>query len=407
MRETLESSRAKDDAISAALEGIPDIGADWTPPGQAEIRHVDESDGDGHLESASTETSPQAKAADKSPVTRAVESPADPKIAPASTFEAPKNWGEDARKAFALSPADAQKAWLDMQKKSEAGFTRYSQEMAPIRKEYEQFKNELAPYAAEIQQAGMTPGQAFAFMAQERQAFNQQPDRFLVPVIQRLGPERGAALLKAVIEGAGIRQEQIFGSQPQQPQQEDSIWVDPRVLQLEQRFQNETSTLQQKLQQLEYANQLRQHQEQQARQQWEHAQRQQHEHQLNTIENDLVNLLGSADEAGNPKYPDFDDIQDELIELLETPRFKAMPVSPEKFDKAYRQVMRGRDDYFDKQVQAEASRRAAETQQQKAVQKAAAAATRKPGPGSQGQVRQGPMTANAAIAKAFEDLGIN
>lgn len=408
--ETSAEVTARHDAISKALEGIPEFGDDFKLPGQAaQEEAADTPSGDAQTDDASTATLSRDEKgkfakAEKSPSERPVEAPADPEAAKATTYEAPKNWSADRRTAFAQLPEPAQKLLLDVHKESSAGFTKYAQDVAPAKKLADSVSKAFEPYRGELTRNGLDEAGALAHLIQEREQFNRDPVAFLTPLLQRSGDP--VPFVRALIEKTGLTQEKLFGAaKPVTQEDPGNAWADPGVLEIRQQL----TPLQQKLTSLEQLIASEQQKAQTAERARQAEQEQQRQRELEATENDLSTIIGSADDAGNPKYPHFDAVEDTIARLLQTdPSLSDMPNSKlaEKFDLAYRRAVRLHDDLYQQETEAEFQRRMAAAQKQKTVQKAAVAATRKGSPGSAGGVSPGPMSSREAISKAFGDLGI-
>ena len=417
--ETSEEVTARHDAINKALEGIPEFGDDFKPQGQAAEPVTNNPAGDAPQDSASTDAtgsdaSPagddKSKSQSKSQSERPLDGSRDEKAAEATTFEAPKNWSKERRDAFAHMPAPAQKLLLDVHKEASAGFTKYAQQAAPARQMAEGVSRLFEPHRTEMQAAGVDEIGALQHLIHERTEFQRDPVGFLVPVAQQMGNGDPVPFVRALIEKAGITPQQLFGgavppAQQQHPAEDQNLWVDPAVNALQQQ-------LSQQNQQLTSLTQHFRNQQQQAQQQAQFREiqaQQAREREQQTIEASLGELIESADDAGNPKYPHFDMVQDTIERLLLTdPAISAMPNTrlAEKFDRAYRLAVRLHDDLYEQETSAAFDKRLAAARAQDEAQKARTAATRKGGLGSHAPVAQAALSRQDAITKAFGDLGI-
>ena len=420
--ETDSSVSARHNAISKALEGIPEFGDDFKLPGQGAPESVAEEPAkDASPEVAATETpakdaNPDAgKSTDVEDVASksASEGQQDTKASESSEakFEAPKNWPKERKQAFADLPDAAKKLILETHKDSTVGFNKFAETTAASRKTGEAVSEIFKPYRDELTKAGVDEPAAIRQLVQEREAFNKDPIGFLAPIAARAGNGDPAAFVKALIEKTGLTQERLFGGQTQATAtpEDPNVWVDPALVQFKTEIGQKLSPLEKQLQSL---TQFIESEKQRVERENSDRQRSAHEteqRELETAATELSTIIASEDDAGNLKYPYYDQLEDDIIRLLNMdPQLAAIPASErgKKFDLAYKKAIRLNDDLFQREQDAEFARRMSEQQKAKTVEKAAVAATRKGSPGSNGSVKSGPMSSRDAINKAFGDLGI-
>lgn len=162
---------------------------------------MSESDFRGALEATYNEMSGESKEEPEAvePVAPAVEQisesdQAQPAVAQTQVIpeplQAPMDWSESAKAAFAKAPAEIQAAMLERSKEMQADYTRKTQETARLRKHYEAVDQVLAPHAEYLAKQGTSPAQAIESLMRAQIALDSDP----ASVILHLAQEKGLNL---------------------------------------------------------------------------------------------------------------------------------------------------------------------------------------------------------------------
>ena len=285
------------------------------------------------------EPAPSVKAEDQPRVgedaKQAAEDPAEAKKdgeakPDAKTFEAPHHWPEADKQAFAGLPQEAQAIIRRLARDLEAGHTRKSQELGSKAK-YAEVVSSLIDDATrqELAQAGANDLQYFQFLHQLQKNARSNGPGYIRWAMQQL---------RVTPEQLGIAAPQPAGPPPEPTL--DEVLADPNVKRLE----------------AELAQLKGQWGEHQAAQQRAIQHRQAYERQ------GLVNLAnsfrGALDDAGQLRFPHFDQVHRQMGALMETDHQLAqMPDGPEKMQAAYDMAVWARPDLRQSFVEAEAAKR--------------------------------------------------
>lgn len=146
---------------------------------------------------AKAESAPEPAETEAAPVS--AEEPAKPDVekdkpAAEKAIEAPANWSETDKAAFKGLPPDAQNFLLKRHTAMETDYTRKTQEIASIRREYEPIAQIFAPHAEAMKQSGYTPAtlvQAWANVERELQQ------------------GRGIGVVKSLVDGYKMDRQQV------------------------------------------------------------------------------------------------------------------------------------------------------------------------------------------------------
>lgn len=163
---------------------------------------------------------------------------------------------------------------LDAYKSMQGDYTRKTQEIAQQRRQFEQYQQIIQPFAQHWQRAGMAPEAGLQQILAWAQHVSSNPRHGLVELAKTYG----------------VNLQELIEEQP---------FVDPTV-----------AALQQKIGQLEQHLHSQQMQAQQAQQ----AQ----------ILEQIKAFEAAQDETGNPKYPYFQDVGQEMIALLSSGHFQTL-----------------------------------------------------------------------------------
>lgn len=380
-RDSAASNGSMDDAIAAALAGMPD-----NDEPTAEANQAPES----VAQDAETEEA----------VTDETQGQADPAPSQEDQLDAPKSWPKDRQEAFKTLPDAAKRILLDRDREFSDGIRKKGEENADHRKRSDALVEVLKPFEQDLQSAGMDHVSAVKFMVQEREAFNRDPIGFFVDATRKANADLGG-VIKTLIERSGLTQDQLFkGQQPapgeQQTTEQDQSkeWVDPLEIEL----RSTKSALDEsnaKLNSLEQKfNDFFQTQEQRERL---------------TVHEQIQAFATAADENGNPLRPHYEDLKRHIGWLADThPEISAIPDSKlqEKLQKAYDLAVRMDDRTFSAQIDNTVNTRLSEELSKATVDKAKAAAPRRGGPGSNAPVTKGKMSMDESIEAAMREAGL-
>lgn len=105
-------------------------------------------------------------------------------------LNAPPEWSESAKQAFAKAPREVQEQLLERSKEMQADYTRKTQETAKLRKHYEAVDQVIAPHAEYLARQGKSPAEAVDALMRAQIALDKDP----ASVILHLAQERGLNL---------------------------------------------------------------------------------------------------------------------------------------------------------------------------------------------------------------------
>lgn len=378
-----DSAALRNAAVSAALAEAPEEPGLDTEPSAAEPSQV-------------TSEAPDAGATE--PVAESTGASLGQKDVKAGSTEpllsAPNNWPKDRQTEFAALDERGKRILLARDKEYTQGIHKLATENSDHRKRSEAITEILKPYEADLRNANLDHAGAVRFVLDERAAFNRDPVAFVANFSQRA--QGGVpAFIKALIERSGLTQDQLFGGQKPQNRQanepdQDQEWVDPHVLEV----RSENQALRGELQTLiQHFGQFQQH----------HSQR-----EALTIKEEIQAFQSASDESGNPVRPHYEEVIPIMQNLMDTdpevsriPDWKAQEKLQAAYDKAVWLVPEIRKQLIESQVNLSVSSQLSQAN----LDKAKAAATRKPSPGANGQSQPGRMGKMAAIEKALRDTG--
>lgn len=215
-------------------------------------------------------------------------------------IEAPQHWPQQDRELFAGQNPQVQQWLLQRHRAMEGDYTRSKQEIADERRRYEnqlqlaeQVSQVWGPVAQQYARQGLTPVQVQQMGA---------------AWIQRLNADPKAALLELSRE---------FGIDPAQLMEQQE-YVDPQTQQLQ--------ALQQNQQRLEQALQQQAEHQQQERQQYET--RQLLERTQQEVSAGVGEVMNATDATGNPAFPHFNAVSNEVSALLTAVNGDRQPLIP-------------------------------------------------------------------------------
>ena len=311
---------------------------------------------------------PAAVTPDKTGTPDAAAAPATP-----AELKAHEHWSKEAKEAFAALASDAERRkYAETWRKEHDNFEkRYSerqsqydrlhQEHQQARGFLEQFHAAIAPYAQEYQRAGMSPiagvQRALAWEAYIR----ENPQQAILQLAQQ----------------AGVDLAQAQAEIPYEQQQQAAI----------------QQLVAQQLQPLQGFVQQQVQMQQQA--------------VMNSTLNEIQSFKAAIDDAGNPKYPFFDDVVGEMQGIVDLANARGQPITLEQ---AYKTATRLSESVWAKQQEAEKARAEEQAKKDAELRRVEALKARNAG-GARSPVGNGaapgpdrPKTAMDAVRMAEKEL---
>lgn len=375
-----QAAAAAEDGQNEGGEPAPDAGQDV---GTDDAEDSAESDADGK-EAKGESDSEGAKQ--------------DTSEAASSTLEAPAKWPQDRKDEFNKLPDEAKKIVLAREAEYNKGFTEYAQKVQGEVKLAKDVRDSFTDNHRELMRAsGLSEADAVREWAKLDDYYRRDPVAYVRSAIkhQQLTPEQ---VFPEYFGDESLDQEQEQGqdnsgetAQPPAP--------DPQL----QTVQQQVGSIQQFL-----AEQVKQQ-------------------QLSAVEQTINRLADERDESGNPTRPYFDEVIDDVIDVLgRDAKAGRVPAGQldEYLSQAYEMAVYRRPDLRQKiiesQVESEVQNRLAQRQQdeeaekarlaelqkQEEADKARKATTRKGSPGaSSGKTRKAKMSLDEAVRAAVNSGG--
>lgn len=272
---------------------------------------------------------------------------------------APASWKKEAKGEWAALPLHVRQEVY----RREQEINRVLQEAAPARQMAEQFQQTVSPYMQRIQAAGVNPIQAVGSLLQTEYTLATGTQREKAALMAKFISEYGIDI--ADLDEALA---QSLKGQPQNPQQDD---LETRLLSRIQQQFAPVLTFAQQQQQAQMAQQQRVEQE-----------------AVQTIEQMSL----------DPKYPYFEDVRQEMADLIEVAAKRGVYLTPEQ---AYhRAVQLNPDVYGEVQKQGMMSQANQQHQQAQRAKIASSSVTGAPAAGGDSRF-QGDGSLRGAIEAAF------
>lgn len=275
-----------------------------------------------------------------------------------SILEAPKHWPQQRREAFAKHAStnpELARDWLEHTKQLEGEFTRKAQEQAEARKFGESVRELFTPEHRSVMQAsGINETAAIKWLLDVDGYARKDP----------------AGYAKWFMQQVGLTPQQLFpelgqGSQATQAAQpEQQEWIDPEFTKLREEIGPLKSELQALRQWKQQQDQERQAQGQQA------------------IDRTIQEFASSTDAEGNPLYPHFAELEEEMAFQINRPDLQHLPLGADKLKRAYDLALRANDTLWQAEMDKRAAAEQAEAAKRQAAERARAATTIKPKVGS-------------------------
>jgi hypothetical protein len=289
------------------------------------------------------------------------ETPTEPKTATASAaqpgaasgepnatevaLEAPKHWNEADKALFAKAPREVQQRWIGRETEQQKGLDAKFQEIAGFRREREQLDELMSPLARDLELQGVSRMQFIQSLVGAHKYFLEKPREAALWVLNQ------------------------YGVDPKSLLEEPS--ADPRLAQVDQRFQKLETTFNGLVEQQQAAA---------------HAER------LSRVQN----FAAAKDDKGQPLHPFFDEASGEILALM-----KASPGMD--LETAYAKAVRMNDGVWEK-MQAQktlAATQAAEAERKAKIDKAKRASVGGKTPGTNGTAK--PNSLRDELEAGFAD----
>jgi hypothetical protein len=240
--------------------------------------------------------------------------------------EPPARWSASAKAMFKLQPPEVQTFLLDRVAEVEGDYTKKTQAIADLKKEYEPVQQLFAPYLDVLKQKGLTP---------------QTVIRRWADVETALASGKGVDIIDGLVKGYGIDKAQLAqrlgftstppaaGSSDQQTQGDKAPAAgsdDPTAQLLARLEQSLLQKIQPALAEVEQFKTSQMTAAQQAQKAREDA-----------VEADISNFKSATDQGGNLLHPYYDEVEPAMIALAQSYMASKQPIP--KLDALYDQAV--------------------------------------------------------------------
>ena len=270
-------------------------------------------------------------------------------------FQWPDNWPKDYREPYKAAPEEVRAAWeghvKDVLSAGDRRASEYEQDRAFAKDVRELFTPEVE---SQLQAAGMTPVQGVGHLLKLHNMATADP----------------AGYVRWVADQAGLKPDDIFGTNEQQTGQ-----ADPRYAQIS----TELGNLKQQLSSFTEAEQQR---------------------SINQANVVLQEFQDERNEAGEPLHPHFEALEAEIGQILQSDPSLADLDMRQKLEKAYEKAVWGNSDIRTQMIEAEALKKAEASRKAADVEKAKRAKAPQSSP-STGTAPAGNVTLDQAISEAL------
>lgn len=264
----------------------------------------------------------------------------------------PISWATDAKEHFQKLPRDLQQVVVQRAKEQEADYTRKTQEVARLRKHYEEIDSVLDPYKDRLALQGTSAGQVIKQLLVAQDKLNTTP----------------VETLRWLADAYGVTPEQLAGVEGQPK-------ADPYTKEVDQRVQY----LENLIRQQQYGQQQKYHQ---------------------SLVQEVQSFADERDEAGGLKHPYVERLSSEMVGLAQQIKQANPQATPKQvLSEAYERAVWSNPDTRAARLQVEEQRRLREAE-------AKAAAARKAGSSISGSPGGGlnpdpPDNLRALLMQAF------
>lgn len=376
-----------DEAVKSAVQSLQDSGNQPVPNADADDEDADDeaedgtqaADATGDGGEAGSDKDGDAKDADdaetpaKSDESDSDGAEQDASEAASSTLEAPAKWPQDRKEEFSKLPDEAKKIVLAREAEYNKGFTEYAQKVQGEVKLAKDVQESFTDnHREQMRASGLDEAGAVRELVKLHDHYRSDPVAYVRSAIkhQQLTPEQVFP--------------EYFADEPQdqgQGQANGQSAPDPAL----QNVQQQVGSIQQFLS--------------------EQVKRQ----QLSVFQETINRLADEKDESGNAKRPYFEDVVDDMIDMVgkDAQAGKLQSGSLDEYlAQAYEAAVYRRPDLREKIVESEVESRLAKSQQHDEADKARRASTRKGSPGaSTGKARKSKMTLDEAVETAVKSGG--
>lgn len=279
--------------------------------------------------------------------------------------EPPAHWAAKDKETFKALPPTAQAFLLDRHKEMEADYTRKTQGVAELKREYEPVHEMFKPHLEQMRQAGFTPSKLIEAWANVEYG------------LMNGTPENRTAIVKGVMDSYKITPQQIIAAygiaagQPTangaaQPNGHDAAAADPRIAQLEQQLNTVVGKLSARERaELDFAAQ-------------------QSQKQLNEIDQSIEAFKAAKDDKGAILHPHYADVETRMVSLAKayTAEKQPIPSLQDLYDEAVWATPATRAKVLAAREQSVGERNASQARAKAAAaKKAGSSVTGAPGPG--------------------------
>jgi len=344
-------------------------------------------------------------AADPKAAATTEEAAAKAAAAAATGQEAPAHWSQADKDKFKAQPAEVQSFILDRFKSMEADYTRKTQAVAHLQKEYGPVNDMFAPHMDAMRSKGFTPRSLIEAWANVEMKLAGGTDS-AVDVIKGLvgGYNIPVAKLAAAL---GISATQAAGGQQQGGQQQAGQQQQPtavengQVVQLPPAVEAELKALREQVGSFGQKFQTIEQREQAAARAQEIA-------QANAVQSQVDQFKSAQDDKGNLLHPHFADVEDLMTLMAQgyVASKQAVPQLQELYEMAVHASPTVREKVLTAQRQQEEAKRTEEAKAKAAAaRRAGSSVTGAPGAGQAPQGKQDTEASiRASLEAAFDDV---
>lgn len=303
-------------------------------------------------------------------------------------------WSASDKAMFRLQSPEAQDFLLRRAQALEGEFTKKTQAIADLKREYEPVQQIFSPYGEVLKQKGLTPASVIQRWA------NVETD------LASGDPQRQLRIVAGIIQGYGINPSHVAqalgikaGAQPQQGAQPDpqaQQAEDPAAQLLAQLEERIAQSFAPKLAKIDQFEQLQQ-QTQAAAQQRE----------LDRVDNEINSFKSETDAQGNLAHPYFEEVEQDMTALAQAYKAMGQPIPPlaELYDRAVNANPSTRQALLATHRAAQEAKAAEEARAKAAsARRAASSVSGAPGPGQTARPVRSDLDLRSQLEEAFGDL---
>ncbi len=395
-------SASFDDAMNSSSAAALDIGASAKPaaePAEPDVKatetDVEPKDDkprakDGKFAKKADEAEP--KADDKQePKAKETEVKADETELKTDGKDPPANWSASDKAMFKLQPADAQDFLLRRYKEMESGFTKKSEALAGLQKEYGPIDEMFRPHLDTLKAKGLTPAATIRAWANVETALaNGRGVDVISGMIKGYGIDKAALAQALGFTSTGAAQP---GTEPAVGQKTDTS-VPEHQLALPPELVNELQQLRARLDAQDNDKRTQ-------------ATRTALDREA-AVEADINRFKSEANEAGELKHPYYEEVEPAMIALASSYVASKQPIPPlaELYETAVWAHLPTRQAMLASQKAAEQAKAADEARAKAArARNAGSSVTGSPGSGQATRQIRGEQTLREQLEEAAADLG--